>query len=207
MSLVNSYVELNRVADEMIATIKNINERYFNEDIEYPNNEISMFLNKYDVMFKRVIRKRNSIVNKILNKINKKRQKQLDGMKILDRYEVHNKASVESISLILDTFEQNKLTEDSRVEVKEKLFPVVNGFSLYYLVELYPKCKKCERIQRSANGLAYLQEMFVEFIIANILHDNMRKGLKSGVVWSYQEICNNILDEKPYKIISINKDK
>ena len=42
--------------------------------------------------------------------------------------------------------------------------------------------------------------MFVEYIISNILNDPARKGVKSGVVWTYKEICYNILDEDVLKI-------
>lgn len=207
MNLMKKSIELNKIIEEVVVSIRDLNEKYLIGEIDYPYNEISSLLDKYDVKYRRLMKKKNSLINKILCKMNSKRKKMIKELKLLDKYEVHNKASVESIPLILDVYEQNKLSEESREEIKKKLFPVMNGFTLYYLVELYPKCKRCDRIQRSANGLAYLQEMFVDFIIARILNDNKRKGLNYGVVWTYQEICNNFLDEKPYKIIIINREK
>ena len=65
--------------------------------------------------------------------------------------------------------------------------------------------KKCDRILHNGNALAYLQEIFVEYIISNILSEQKRKGVKSGVIWSYKEICYKILDESVLKFRKVER--
>jgi hypothetical protein len=68
---------------------------------------------------------------------------------------------------------------------------------LRYTIYLYRKSK--DVVSNDSEILAYLQEMFVGYIISNIVHNPARGRIRSSVVWTYEEICMNILNEEVLK--------
>lgn len=205
MSLVKDYDELNKLADEIVNTIGAINEKYLNEDMEYPYGDVSKLMNRYDVMLGKVLRKRYSLFSDFLNKINSKRRDTVRGLEALNKYELLNIASNNSILQLLELFSDKKLyDEDSRKILNDKIFPIVKNMNLSGVVSLY---KKIKEKTYDENSLRNLQEMFVGYIISNILHDPVRGRSRSAVVWSYEEICKNILNEESLKLIDKEKSR
>lgn len=206
MNLVKSYEELNKLSDELVSSIVNVNSDYLKSDsFDYPYDFVDNMLNKYSSLYNKVIRKKNSFINLFLSKFSSKRLEWLNSMIVYDKYEIFNMASEKTVPAILEYFEEHKLVEEDLEDISAKIFPTIRGFYLKPLVNLYRECKKCDRILHNGNALAYLQEIFVEYIISNILSEQKRKGVKSGVIWSYKEICSKILDESVLKFRKVER--
>ena len=206
MNLVKSYEELNKLSEELVSNIVNINSNYLKSDsTDYPYDQVDGMLNKYNSLYNKVIRKKNSFGNLILSKFSSKRLEWLNSMIVYDKYEIFNMASEKTVPCILEYFEEHRLVEEDLENISAKVFPTIRGFYLKPLVNLYRECKKCDRILHNGNALAYLQEIFVEYIISNILSEQKRKGVKSGVIWSYKEICYKILDESVLKFRKVER--
>ena len=57
MSLVKKYEQLNKVALELVETIRLINEEYLKRDIndiQYPYDEVSKLANEFDLKYKKL---------------------------------------------------------------------------------------------------------------------------------------------------------
>ena len=61
-------IELNKIIEEVVVSIRDLNEKYLIGEIDYPYNEISSLLDKYDVKYRRLMKKKNSLINKIFGK-------------------------------------------------------------------------------------------------------------------------------------------
>ena len=199
MSLVKEYDKLNKLADEVVKDIGVINEKYLNEDIEYPHGDVSKLMDRYDVMLGKVLRKRYSLISIFLSKINSKRRDTVRSLESLNKHEILNTASNNTIMQLLELFSDKKLyDEDNRKILNDKIFPIVKNMNLSGVVSLY---KKIKEKTYDENALRNLQEMFVEYIISNILHDPVKGRTRGAVVWTYEEICKNILNEESLKLI------
>lgn len=206
MSLVKKYEELNKLSEECVKKIMSINQEYLKSDsMDYPYDVVDNMLNNYNSLYNKVIRKKNSFINILLCKFSSKKEELLHSMLVYDKYEIFNVASEKTVPYILEYFEEHKLVEEDLEDISAKVFPTIRGFYLKSLVNLYRECKKCDRILHNGNALAYLQEIFVEYIISNILSEQKRKGVKSGVIWSYKEICYKILDESVLKFRKVER--
>ena len=61
MSLKNKYEELNNLSKDCIEKIVNINQEYLKSDsMDYPYDEVDNMLNKYNLLYNKVIKQKNS---------------------------------------------------------------------------------------------------------------------------------------------------
>ena len=78
MGLVKDYSELNKIAEDISKKISEINLKYLNSDVDYPYDEVSKLIGKYDAMLGKVLKKRYSSISEFLSKIDSKRGKIVD---------------------------------------------------------------------------------------------------------------------------------
>ena len=205
MGLVKDYSELNKIANDVVKKISDINEKYLNSDGEYPYSEVNELINKYDMMLGKILKKKYSFVSEFLNKIDSKRSEKVDELDAPNKYEVLNMASEDSINEILYYLSKNYKIEDrdNKKIVADKIFPIVKDMDLKNTIYLYRQSKKMV----SGDSLGYLQDMFVGFIISNIVHNPARGRARSSVIWTYEEVCKNILEEDMISVDSNSKSK
>jgi len=201
MSIKKDYLQLNKMADEIVDSISSINEKYLDDNIEYPYNEVYILVDKYDLMLRKVLKKRYSLVNDVLNKINPKRKDMLVELDAPNKYEILNMASERNISKLLDFFKNNSLVDDESSQyIKHKMFPVIKNMELKNITYLYRECKQI--VSQDSYSLGKLQNMFVGYIISNIMHDPARgmSGYRTSMLWTYEEVCKNILKEEVLEV-------
>ena len=194
MRLVKDYLELNKIAKEMVKEISEINEKYLNNDGNYPYDEVDKLIDKYDAMLQKLLKKRYSSFSEFLNSINSNRSEKVSKLYAPSKYEVLNMASRENINDILYYLSQNyKIEEEETMKkVGDKIFPIVKGMDLGNIIDLYRQSKKIV----SGDSLGYLQSLFVGYIISNMVHNPARGKVRSNVLWTYEEVCKNILKEE-----------
>ena len=199
MGLVKDYSELNKIAEDISKKISEINLKYLNSDVDYPYDEVSKLIGKYDAMLGKVLKKRYSSISEFLSKIDSKRGKIVDELDAPSKYEVLNMASESNIEAILNYLANSRLDdENSKKIVGDKIFPIVKDMDLKNIIYLYRQSKNV--VSNDNNTLGYLKDMFVGYIISNIVHNPARGRVRSSVIWTYEEVCENILKEDMLKV-------
>lgn len=212
MRLEKRYEELNLMAMEIENAICELQLGYLNDDDKgYPYSDIYDLVDKYDVMYKKLQKKKYSSLNEFLNNLNANRKKVYEELSAASKYDVLSLACEKTLPFVLRNFMKYiPVDEKTGNSVHDKLFPIVKDLELSSIILLYRQLK--ERIGNVAEidkgtSLTYLQQIFVRYVLSKLSHNPMNKYSRVRTMYTYEEICEQLLDEPVLKFKSNDTKK
>ena len=199
MNLKFDFYKLNKFSDEVSTKLYSIYMDYLNYEVDFPYDEVNKLIDRYEKLYFKVYKNKNSGLNKILCKIN------FFGNDLDPKYnapssdELLLRVSDKVFCYIL--FDANKyvpIDEDSKNIIFNKLLPIVKNLRVVEITDIYSKMKKSAIIRGFVfddRSYALLQEMFVNFIISIMSHNPYNKFNYMRSSWTVEDICMNILKE------------
>jgi len=199
MNLKLEFYKLNKVAGEVTTKLYNIYIDYLNYEMDFPYDDVSMLVDRYENLYLKVYKNKNSGLNKLLCKMN------LFGNDLDSKFNAPSKDELllrvsEKVfcQILFDANKYVPVNEESKNDIFEKLFPIVKNLRVVEITDIYSKMKKSAIIRGFVfddKSSAMLQEMFVGFIISILSHNSYNKFNYMKSSWTPEEICMNILKE------------
>lgn len=98
--------------------------------------------------------------------------------------------------------------EEEKDRISDKLFPILKNFSPFEIADIYMKFKRSAGLRGvliDDNSLVMLQQIFVSSIISVLSHNSDDKYSTVRSLWTYEDVCRDILKEPVLSLESVNK--
>ena len=199
MGLEKQFNELNMLAGDIKAILYNIYVSYLKKKYEFPYETVYTIIDKYELAYQRAYKKKYSKINEILNNFDEKKRSKWEKLNAPSREEIIAHVCEKIVPSILENAPRYlPVDQNSKMAISNKLFPIVKDLKLSSIIGMYNEFKKYivdngEKV--SFETSVYLQQMFVGFIMAKLSHNPMNKYSRSRMCYTYEEVCESMLDE------------
>jgi len=192
--LEQKFYELNAVALDIINAIHGIQIGYLNGNMEYPYSDIDILMYNYVNLFNRINKKKNSMINRIINRIDIKRNLCFERISLIDERQILMRASEKTLFYIYSNIDKYIPSDDESVSrISNKLYPIIKDLDMDTIVAIYHRFKNSvENDIDKDNKLSHLQCMFMGYVMYKVrIHNDDKKVSKL----TYEEACRYILNE------------
>lgn len=194
MALEQEIYSINMVALNVVNAIHGIQIGYLLGNKKYPYGEVNKLIAEYMILFNKYSKKKNSIINKIVNGFDSERRLAFKQLNLMDDRQILINASKKTLfHVCLKNDKYIPYNEESVFRISDKLFPIIKELDMDTIVSLYHKFQDyIPGDESKEKKLLHLQQLHMGYVMYKLRIHNCDK---STAKLTYEEACKYILGE------------